>query len=107
MVAASLLIALILGAGVAWIFRVRLQTLSWTTFAGVALTGAGAPVLLGQVLAMALAETAAVKAENCEAQGAPCPEVAMLYVALPLMVGLCCGLAFVFSAIAMRFLQRV
>lgn len=98
-------LALVFGFAMAWFNRVRLRQLSWTTFAGVALTGAGAPVLIGQLIALVLAGPAQTRMDGCELDMSPCPEVAMVMVALPLMIGLTAGIAFVLSTLAMRLLS--
>ena len=101
----ALVIALpaLFGALMAFALRRKLAGLGFMTWLGWMMIGAGAPVLLGQLLALALTETAASMADGCELNGPEACRNAGLVLVLPLAAGLCAGLGWVAGALSVRF----
>ncbi|EAP89409.1 MAG: hypothetical protein CMH91_14615 [Oceanicaulis sp.] len=101
----ALVIALpaLAGALAAFALRRRLAALGFMTWLGWMMIGAGAPVLLGQVIALGLTDTAAAMAEGCEFAGPDACRTAGLYFVLPLAAGLCAGLGWAAGALSVRF----
>lgn len=98
-----ILILLILGpaalfAAIAWLTRQRHQSLAMTAWLGVLLIGAGVPVLLGQLTALALTDYAIARSEACIGE---CVSAGSLLL-LPLVAGLCGGLGWLAGVIAAR-----
>ena len=103
MVALVITLPALTGALAAVALRKRLAALGLMTWLGWMMIGAGAPVLLGQLLALALTETAASMADGCELSGQDACRNAGLVLVLPLAAGLCAGLGWAAGAISARF----
>lgn len=103
MVALVITLPALTGALAAVALRKRLAALGLMTWLGWMMIGAGAPVLLGQLLALALTETAASMADGCELSGPDACRNAGLVLVLPLAAGLCAGLGWAAGAISARF----
>ena len=101
----ALVIALpaLAGALAAFALRRKLMSLGFITWLGWMMIGAGAPVLLGQLVALALTEPAAAMAEGCEFEGPEACRTAGLFFVLPLAAGLCAGLGWAAGALSVRF----
>ena len=81
------------GAGAAFAVRARLRALGWLSWLGWTLLGAGAPVLTGQLLALAVVE---------QATDGVVSEAAAGVVQLALAAGLAGGLGWAAGALSLR-----
>jgi len=102
MIALAVILPAILGALVAIMLRERLRALSLTLWLGWTLIGAGAPVLAGQLTALALTDAAERRAAECEADGGETCLQASLMIMAPLAAGLCGGLGWSAGAVSAR-----
>ena len=82
----------LIGAGAALWMRGFLRTRTLTAWLGIALIGAGIPVLAGQLTALLITEWAIAR------HG----EEASAVIALPLLAGLCAGLGWFAGALSAR-----
>ena len=103
MMALVIAVPALAGALAAFALRRKLASLGFITWLGWVMIGAGAPVLLGQLMALALTETAASLAEGCELNGPDACRNAGLFLVLPLAAGLCAGLGWAAGALSVRF----
>lgn len=96
MAALAILIPAILGAVAAFMMRARLRSLLWLPWMGWTLLGAGAPVLAGQLVALALV-----------GDGAPPPTPGATHlIREALAAGLSGGLGWVAGALSVRLAPR-
>jgi len=102
MIALIIVLPTALGAGAAFFIRRRLIRFALIPWLGWLMIGAGVPVLLGQVAALAFTETAAQAAQACETGNSVRCQSAGLYFILPLTAGLCAGLGWIAGAISTR-----
>lgn len=97
-----ILVPTLLGVLTAFMLRRRLASYALMPWLGWLMIGAGVPVLLGQVIALALTETAAQAAQGCETGDTATCQRAGLYFILPLTAGLCAGLGWIAGALSTR-----
>lgn len=102
MIVLTILGPTLLGSLAAYVLRRRLAAYALMPWLGWLMIGAGVPVLLGQVAALALTETAAQAAQSCEFGDASACQAAGLYFILPLTAGLCAGLGWIAGALSTR-----
>lgn len=97
-----ILVPTLMGIGAAFMLRRRLAHFALMPWLGWLMIGAGVPVLLGQVIALAFTETAAQAAQGCETGDAVACQAAGLYFILPLTAGLCAGLGWIAGTLSTR-----
>ena len=93
----------LIGVLASFVLRRKLAGLGFMTWLGWVMIGAGAPVLLGQLVALALTEPAAALADGCQQAGPDACRTASLLLVLPLAAGLCAGLGWAAGALSARF----
>jgi hypothetical protein len=102
MTALLILLPALLGAALGVLLRAPLKAASMTVWLGWLLIGAGAPVLAGQLVSLALTGTAESRIEACEAAGGTACAEASLILVWPLVAGLSGALGWIAGAIAAR-----
>jgi uncharacterized membrane protein YfcA len=103
MLALIVAVPALIGALAAFALRSRLRQLGLLAWMGWLMIGAGAPVLLGQLVALGLTDVAASLAEGCQQASPDACRRAGLYLVLPLAAGLCGGLGWIAGALTTRF----
>lgn len=106
MIALAIAAPAALGVALAVLLRGWLQRLSLMTWLGWTLIGAGLPVAMGQLVALALSGAAERQAEACAAGQAAACDGAGLLIILPLTAGLAGGLGWAAGAVSARLGAR-
>jgi uncharacterized membrane protein YfcA len=103
MLALIVAVPALIGALAAFALRGRLRRLGLMAWLGWLMIGTGAPVLLGQLVALGLTDVAASMAEGCRQDGPDACHRAGLYLVCRLAAGLCGGLGWIAGALTTRF----
>lgn len=106
MIALFIALPALAGAGIAIVLRRALARLSFIAWLGAALIGTGLPLLIGQLIFLALAGPVQERIDSCEAAGGmDCGEATIIVVG-PLVAGLSAGLGWLAGAVTALFSKR-